>query len=254
MSTLHQIAASDQDHLDPKGQDTSVFTSLDVDKTAERIKVDGLALGLKLPENLRDELAAFGTSKPVKPWGAKQGFPLETLIGGRLPTGEPVAVAETVDLDQCAAVRTITHDPKLLLLGKRVLGFNPKAIEVSLRWSFPTNLPTEEHRNIDLASRWHYDVIGKSSVSLFFYIKKGNDDLDGSHATILGSHRRKKMSMLFRPSTSISEAELMSYYGPGQVVIATGEPGDGFAEDPNAFHRAMQPISSARLVLLIRYT
>ena len=34
----------------------------------------------------------------------------------------------------------------------------------------------------------------------------------------------------------------------------TGEPGDGFVEDPNTFHRAMQPISSARLVLLVRYS
>ena len=111
-----------------------------------------------------------------------------------------------------------------------------------------------EHCNIDLASRWHYDVIGKNSMSLFFYILKGDSDLDGAHATILKSHRKKKISMLFRPSTTISEAELISYYGPGQVVIATGEPGDGFAEDPNTFHRAMQPISSARLVLLVRYS
>ncbi|UEM06858.1 hypothetical protein JL101_030695 (plasmid) [Skermanella rosea] len=254
MSTLYQIAAPDQDHLDPRGQDGSLFTTMDVEQVALRIKRDGLALGLRLPDDLRDALAEFGTTTPVKPWGAREGLPLEAVAGGRLPTGEPVAVAETVDLDRCEAVRRITHDPKLLLLGKRVLGFNPQGIEASLRWSFPTNLPPTQHKDIDLASRWHYDVIGKNSVSLFFYILKGDDDLDGAHATILGSHRRKKVSMLFRPSTTISEAELMSYYGPGQVVIATGEPGDGFAEDPNTFHRAMQPISSARLVLLIRYT
>ena len=67
-------------------------------------------------------------------------------------------------------------------------------------------------------------------MSLFFYILKGDSNMDGAHATILKSHRKKKISMLFRPSTTISEAELISYYGPGQVVIATGEPGDGFAE------------------------
>jgi hypothetical protein len=254
VSTLHQIASSDQDHLDPKDQASSIFGTLDVEKMARQIKTDGLALGLKLPEALREGMARFGTRAPVKPWGAKEGLPLETVVDGRLPTGEPVAVAESAGIDSCPEVTRVTRDPKMLLLAKRVLGYNPRNIEVSLRWSFPTGMSLTEHCNIDLASRWHYDVIGKNSMSLFFYILKGDSDLDGAHATILKSHRKKKISMLFRPSTTISEAELISYYGPGQVVIATGEPGDGFAEDPNTFHRAMQPVSSPRLVLLVRYT
>jgi hypothetical protein len=254
VATLHQIASNDQDHLDPKGQASSVFGGLDVEKMAYQIRTDGLALGLRLPEPLRLGMAQFGTSAPVKPWGAKEPLPLEAVMGGRLPTGEPVAVAESAGIDGCPEAAKVIRDPKMLLLAKRVLGYNPRNIEVSLRWSFPTQLSLTEHCNVDLASRWHYDVIGKNSMSLFFYILKGDSDLDGAHATILKSHRKKKISMLFRPSTTISEAELISYYGPGQVVIATGEPGDGFAEDPNTFHRAMQPISSPRLVLLVRYT
>lgn len=254
VSTLHQIASVDQDHLDPKDQASSIFGTLDVEKMAQQIRTDGLALGLKLPEYLREGMAHFGTRAPVKPWGAKEALPLEAVMDGRLPTGEPVAVAESAGIDGCPEVTRVTRDPKMLLLAKRVLGYNPRNIEVSLRWSFPTGMPLAEHCNIDLASRWHYDVIGKNSMSLFFYILKGDSDLDGAHATILKSHRKKKISMLFRPSTTISEAELISYYGPGQVVIATGEPGDGFAEDPNTFHRAMQPVSSPRLVLLVRYT
>jgi hypothetical protein len=254
VATLHQIASNDQDHRDPAGQTSSLFSNLDVEKMADQIKVDGLALGLRLPEPLLDAMAAFGTRSPVKPWGAKEALPLEAVMDGRLPTGEPVAVAEAIDIEQCPEVAQVTRDPKMLLLAKRVLGYNPQKIDTSLRWSFPTRLPLTEHCDIDLASRWHYDVIGRNSMSLFFYILKGDSDLDGAHATILKSHRKKKISMLFRPSTTISEAELISYYGPGQVVIATGEPGDGFAEDPNTFHRAMQPISSPRLVLLVRYS
>jgi hypothetical protein len=254
VATLHQIASTGLDHHDPTGQASSIFSNLDVEKMAQQIKVDGLALGLKLPETLLDAMAHFGTHSPVKPWGAKEALPLEAVIDGRLPTGEPVAVAEAINIEQCPEVARVTRDPKMLLLAKRVLGYNPQKIDTSLRWSFPTHLPLAEHCNIDLASRWHYDVIGKNSMSLFFYILKGDSNLDGAHATILKSHRKKKISMLFRPSTTISEAELISYYGPGQVVIATGEPGDGFAEDPNTFHRAMQPISSARLVLLVRYS
>jgi hypothetical protein len=254
VSTLHQIASNDQDHHDPAGQSSSLFKGLNVEKMADQIKADGLALGLRLPDHLRDAMAEFGTHSPVKPWGAKEPLPLEAVLDGRLPSGEPVAVAEAVDIEQCAEVAQVTRDPKMLLLAKRVLGYNPQKIDVSLRWSFPTRLPFTEHCNIDLASRWHYDVIGKNSMSLFFYILKGDSDVDGAHATILKSHKKKKISMLFRPSTTISEDELISYYGPGQVVIATGEPGDGFAEDPNTFHRAMQPVASARLVLLARYS
>jgi hypothetical protein len=254
VAALHQIASNDQDNQDPEGQALSVFKGLDVEKMASQIKMDGLALGLKLPEDLRDGMAKFGTDAPVKPWSAKEPLPLETVMNGRLPTGEPVAVAESVGIDRCWEVAKVTRDPKMLLLARRVLGYSPCNIEVSLRWSFPTRLSLNEHCNIDLASRWHYDVIGRNSMSLYFYILKGDSDLDGAHATILKSHRKKKISMLFRPSTTISEAELMSYYGPGQVVIATGEPGDGFAEDPNTFHRAMQSISSPRLVLLVRYS
>jgi hypothetical protein len=254
VATLHQIASNDQDHHNPGDQASSIFSNLNVEKMAHQIKVDGLALGLRLPETLLDAMAAFGTRSPVRPWGAKEALPLEAVMGGRLPTGEPVAVAEAINIEQCPEVARVTRDPKMLLLAKRVLGYNPQTIETSLRWSFATHLPLTEHCNIDLASRWHYDVIGKNSMSLFFYILKGDSDLDGAHATILKSHRKKKISMLFRPSTTISEAELISYYGPSQVVIATGEPGDGFAEDPNTFHRAMQPISSARLVLLVRYS
>jgi hypothetical protein len=254
VATLHQIASTSQDHHDPTGQASSIFSNLDVEKMALQIKVDGLALGMKLPEALLDAMAHFGTHSRVKPWGAKEALPLEAVIDGRLPTGEPVAVAEAINIEQCPEVARVTRDPKMLLLAKRVLGYNPQKIDISLRWSFPTRLPLSEHCNIDLASRWHYDVIGKNSMSLFFYILKGDSNLDGAHAIILKSHRKKKISMLFRPSTTISEAELISYYGPGQIVIATGEPGDGFAEDPNTFHRAMQPISSARLVLLVRYS
>jgi hypothetical protein len=254
VAALHQIASNDQDQQASKAQTSSVFNGLDVEKMASQIKMDGLALGLKLPEDLRAGMAKFGTHAPVKPWGAREPLPLEAVRDGRLPTGEAVAVAESAGINHCWEVAKVTHDPKMLLLAKRVLGYNPRNIEVSLRWSFPTQLSLTEHCNIDLASRWHYDVIGKNSMSLFFYILKGDSDLDGAHATILKSHRKKKMSMLFRPSTTISEAELISYYGPGQVVIATGEPGDGFAEDPNTFHRAMQPISSPRLVLLVRYS
>jgi hypothetical protein len=254
IATLQQIASNDHDHHDPAGQSSSIFSNLDVEKMAYQIKVDGLALGLKLPETLRDAMAAFGTGSPVKPWGAKEALPLKAVIDGRLPTGEPVAVAESIDIEKCPEVALVTRDPKMLLLAKRVLGYNPQNIDTSLRWSFPTRLSLTEHCDIDLASRWHYDVIGRNSMSLFFYILKGDSDLDGAHATILKSHRKKKISMLFRPSTMISEAELIGYYGPGQVVIATGEPGDGFAEDPNTFHRAMQPVSSARLVLLVRYS
>ena len=95
VSTLHQIASVDQDHLDPAGQASSIFGTLDVEKMARQIKTDGLALGLKLPETLREGMAWFGTRTPVKPWGAKEALPLEAVVDGRLPTGEPVAVAES---------------------------------------------------------------------------------------------------------------------------------------------------------------
>lgn len=193
MATLHQIASNDQDHLDPAGQASSIFSNLDVEKMAQQIKVDGLALGLKLPENLRDAMAEFSVRSPVKPWAAKEALPLEVVMDGRLPTGEPVAVAEAVNIEQCPEVAWVTRDPKMLLLAKRVLGYNPQKIETSLRWSFPTRLPLTEHCNIDLASRWHYDVIGKNSMSLFFYILKGDSEMEGAHATILKSHRNKKI-------------------------------------------------------------
>ena len=138
VSTLHQIASADQDHLDPKDQASSIFGTLDVERMARQIKTDGLALGLKLPEALREGMARFGTRAPVKPWGAKEGLPLETVMDGRLPTGEPVAVAESAGIDGCPEVTRVTRDPKMLLLAKRVLGYNPRNIEVSLRWSFPT--------------------------------------------------------------------------------------------------------------------
>ena len=79
---------------------------------AHQIKVDGLALGLKLPETLLDAMAHFSTHSPVKPWGAKEALPLEAVIDGRLPTGEPVAVAEAIDIEQCPEVVLVTGDPK----------------------------------------------------------------------------------------------------------------------------------------------
>ena len=80
VATFHQIASNDQDHHDPTGQTSSVFSNLDVEKMAHQIKVDGLALGLKLPETLLDAMAHFSTHSPVKPWGAKEALPLEAVI------------------------------------------------------------------------------------------------------------------------------------------------------------------------------
>ena len=114
MSTLHQIASNDQDHHDPASQSSSVFTGLDVEKMAQQIKTDGLAMGLKLPESLHNAMAEFGTHAPVKPWGAKESLPLGVVLNGRMPTGEPVAIAESIDIDRCPEVARVTHDPKML--------------------------------------------------------------------------------------------------------------------------------------------
>ena len=109
-------------------------------KDGQQIKTDGLALGLKLPEPCA---TPWLVRHPFtgQAWGAKEALPLETVIDGRLPTGEPVAVAESAGIDQCPEVARVTRDPKMLLLAKRVLGYNPQNIEISLRWSFPTVCP-----------------------------------------------------------------------------------------------------------------
>jgi hypothetical protein len=99
VATLHQLASNDQDHHDPGGQASSIFSNLDVEKMADQIKVDGLALGLRLPEPLLDAMAEFGTRSPVTPWGVKEALPVEAVMDGRLLTGEPVAVAEAVNID-----------------------------------------------------------------------------------------------------------------------------------------------------------
>jgi hypothetical protein len=79
VSTLHQIASNDQDDQNPEGQALSVFNGLDAEKMAGQIKMDGLALGLKLPEDLRAGMAKFGTHAPVKPWGAREPLPFEFI-------------------------------------------------------------------------------------------------------------------------------------------------------------------------------
>jgi hypothetical protein len=230
---------------------TSVFPDVDVSATVAALRRDGVALGLKLPSELRDEILAHGETQRFIPLQGGAPLSRSAIRDGRLPDGAPAVVGRVVEPWKCAAAQRVAFDPALVSIAGAYLGYRPPIVLTELHWSFVSPATASYRRQLGQTIDYHYDVGWFNFLYFFFYIT-AVDARSGAHAIIRGSHRKKPPGMLFH-SARQSDDVVLAEYGAASELVIEGEAGTGFVEDASAFHKALVPDARERLAFFVRY-
>lgn len=164
-----------------------------------------------------------------------QTFDIRTV-----PAGVKLGNFTTDAVVNCPNVMKIANSPDILALAADYLGYKPTITNISLRWSFPTDVAAAD------IQQYHRDC-EPASLKVMVYLTEV--DLDsGPHVYLLGSHKDRRSFRL----RSYSDHEILMKHGVGTVV--TGLPGTAFVIDPLGIHKGDAPRGRARLLLCIQYS
>ena len=236
----------------------SIFHGLDADRSVEELRQDSITLGLNLPPDLVAEIHSLACRLPLQNSVRSRPFlKSEVGEGGRLIDGQMVSLGSAyktrkLKLLKHECVSQIVHDPILLDIVSRYLGYWPKRLsDVELYWSFATNLSFEEQMKQGNAIDYHFDLHGFNFVMVAFYLTD-TDRKSGAHVMFKKSHKRKTLPMLFSYSQPVDV--LSHHYGSENETMIEGKAGTGFVMDNSCYHRATTPETADRLLLRLVYT
>lgn len=148
-------------------------------------------------------------------------------------------------------IRALAGDKTLYDAAARFLGYRPTEVSSWFFWSLANHLSDEERRSASQTIDYHYDVNGFNFLYINFYLLD-TDAMNGAHALIAGSGRRKRLRHLLG-SARLGDAEARETYGPEAERLIEGPAGSGFLEDTSCYHKALAPVSADRLMLQLRY-
>ncbi|MDI1284462.1 MAG: hypothetical protein PSV46_08695 [Reyranella sp.] len=148
-------------------------------------------------------------------------------------------------------IRALAGDKTLYEAASLFLGYRPTEVSCWFFWSLANHLSDDERRAASQTIDYHYDVNGFNFLYINFYLLD-TDEMNGAHALIAGSSRRKRLRHLLG-SARLSDNEVRETYGPEAERVIEGPAGSGFLEDTSCYHKALAPISADRLMLQLRY-
>jgi hypothetical protein len=228
----------------------TLFQELDIDRSLDDLRRDGLCLGVNLPLDVVHDLVQFahqtrcyGNGKPD--WGffhheqeeAAQRFGLK------------LSTADYFNTSESEVIRRVLNDPALLAIARRYLGGPPVHQGTRLRWSYGVEL--SELEKYKYSRTFHYDLDDYKAIKFFFYLT----DVDihaGPHVCVRGSHKTKRVSHRVLRGRCLDE-DVSKYYGADKVAVICGPAGTGFVEDVFCMHKGLATIQADRLVLILEY-
>ncbi|MDM0039465.1 hypothetical protein QTH89_23705 [Variovorax sp. J22G21] len=234
--------------------DQSLFGQIDRTAFVQRLREDGAAFGLRLPQALSSELVEYASKHAC--FADRQvdcGFHLGARPGAESKLGKPILVAQYFNAaTQCPAIGLLLQDPLLQWIAGTYLESVPTFVGANLWWTFPVQA-LEEDRDRH-AHLFHRDVDDFRFFKFFFYltdVKAG----DGAHVYVVGSHRRPPMLRLGDRWNirRYSDAEVRECFAPDRIVEICGAAGTGFAENTLCVHKGLTPIREPRLLLQLQY-
>lgn len=232
----------------------SVFAGIDPLEFAARLKRDGVAFGLKLPEDLvgdcrkyAEEAICYADREPEKGFALNQKSIADQVIR------KPILVAQYFNTEQaCGAIARLRADPFLLLVAAEYLGSIPKYVGTNLWWTFPVQASPEDRSRH--AHVFHQDLDDFAFLKFFFYLTDMEHG-DGAHVCVPGSHIQTPR-LRFADRFLVrrwSEDEISRLYGKGRILEINGPMGTGFAEDTYCIHKGTTPIVHPRLLLQFQF-
>lgn len=233
----------------------SLFKELDVTKIVTALKSEGCCLGLKLPQDILQEILDFaahnycyGNRDPDQPIRIE----LNSQLDGKLPRKITLGSYLNTHL-KCDAFQRLKNDPTLLEIARKYFQKPAVYLTSELCWSFPN--PKTYLQTIRDAQVLHYDIDDYQSLKFFFYLTDV-DISSGAHVCILKSHKNKQFwhQVIGQHCASIPDSKLIKAYGAENIFNICGQQGLGFVEDTFCFHKGTMPTQRSRLLLQLEFT
>jgi hypothetical protein len=233
---------------------TSMFRSLDINKLVSDLEVNGVALGLRLPSAILDEILDFSSRSPCyADREGSRGFMLARRAEAERNLGKPILLAQYFNTEeQCLAIAQLMRDPILQAIAGRYLQSVPTLVGANLWWTFAVDaLPEDRDRHAHL---FHRDVDDFKFFKFFFYLTDVPPG-EGAHVCVESSHRNPPE---FRASDRwllrrYSDFEIEGKYSAGKILEICGPAGTGFAENTLCVHKGRTPTSKHRLTLHLQF-
>lgn len=229
----------------------SIFADVDLDAAVRALKQNGCYPGIKLPQNVLQEIIDYSKKTPC--YGDAEynmGFlyadkaEIEAKCEKQFVRGDYFNA-----LLNCPAIKKIASDPKLLAIASKYMGGDAIVSGSRLWWLFTNDTDYDLNKG---AYFFHYDLDDYQCLKMFFYITDVSSS-DGPHVYVKGSHKKKKLKYLLSLFKLRSDQEIIDYYGQENLVPIYGKAGSGFIEDVYCFHKATPPQKSDRLMLQVQF-
>jgi hypothetical protein len=167
----------------------SFFADIRLDEYMRNLNASGCGFGLRLPNDIVEEIRAYSESNPAYAFrDPKLGFLLQDRRQAEDLLGREILLAQYFNAqEECPAISRIAEDPLLKLIALNYLGSIPKYLGVNLWWTFPVTPNRVDQEKY--AHFFHRDIDDFKFLKFFFYltdVEKG----DGGHWLVAGSHRK----------------------------------------------------------------
>lgn len=151
------------------------------------------------------------------------------------------------------SAQKILADPLFLNVAQEYFGAVPTLKDFNVWWSAVKGGKPDS----DSAQMFHFDYDAMPIwLKFFVYVTDVTTDT-GPHVYVRGSHRMQQERMreiLSRGYVRISDEEIVSTFGPENVIELTGRKGTVIAVDTLGYHKGKPPISGCRLVAQLEFS
>lgn len=232
----------------------TMFPDTNIDEMVENLNKDGVAFGLKLPEEIVDAIKEYADrSRCYADRNPAAGFRLESRVQAEEALGKKILVAQYFNTTSgCDEINRLARDPVLNQIARNYLKSTPTFVGSNLWWTFPVNASSEDRSRH--AHLFHRDVDDFKFFKFFFYLTDVEPG-DGGHVCVIGS-QGKPPAKHFLDRWNVrrySDQEIEQRYSPDQIREITGLAGEGFAEDTWCIHKGQTPVKRPRLLLQIQF-
>jgi hypothetical protein len=224
---------------------------INVEFCIEQINKTAVYQGFHLQPNLVNQILDFAINNEcIEP---KTHKIFRILSCENLPNSNYIYRGLVTNTNQCQAIDEVKFNSKVIEISTRFLGYEPTKITQHLTWSLVVPENEQLIQRHYPATKWHYDVVGEESLTFNFYLTDVNNDQEGTHQFLSGSHKNQPWQLLLQSNT-IPETTLDKYFPQQPKISIIGAAGYGFIENPLCLHRVKPPTNKPRLILQLRYS
>jgi len=237
-----------------KNKEKTIFTAVDWESFYRDLSLNGVAFGLKLPEEVVDQIIRCTNDELCfADREVTLGFKAADRLMAESSIGKPILLAQYFNVvDSCPDVLKIKNDPLLQWVAAKYLGTVPAFVGVNLWWTFPVNALEEDRQKH--AHVFHRDIDDFKFLKFFFYITRVPKN-EGAHICVATSNLHPPIIRAgdrYR-TRRYTDQEISNYYSAEHILEISGESGEGFAEDTFCLHKGSTPQKIPRLLLQLQF-